>query len=886
MREQDQIIPNWVRRFLQLICPEYLYEEIEGDLIYRYNRDLLKHNNNKAKRRLVWNAIRFFRPGILMRNNFTKGLNYQIMLKYHLLVAWRVLLKNKLFSFTNVSGLAIGFACCIFITMYVLDELSYDQYHGKAHRIYRLLHNSGNLADTVSTSNNPADYSVWGNAPVATALKAEFPEVEQVVRFSGRASTVLRKGDNIFNEPNIFIVDSTVFDVFSWKFVAGDPETALAQPNSVVLTESTAQKYFGDEDPLGQTIEVDAIAGRINERSTCMVTGILADIPHNSHFTFDVLLPMSMFKKSRPGVFTAWGYVDSYTYFVVPEGFDIAVLQAKMHAFTRRHVTEWSYNVMIEPLSKAYLYSKAKRQPGVTGNLSNIYIFSAIAVFILFIACINFMNLSTARSMTRAKEVGVRKVAGAQQGVLRAQFLTAAVLLSLLAGVLSLAIALLLLPSFQALTGKQLSYELILAPKVLTALLAATIVSGFFAGFYPAMVLSSFRPSQVLKGILKASFQGAALRKGLVVFQFTLSITLIAGTVVVFSQLEHLRSIDTGFNQEQMLVINFDYDGKVQERLEMIKNEFEKHPSIISAAASRTVPGGHFPKATTLIETATGEMQSKAPDLYEVDFDFIPHFDIDVVAGRAYSRDFPADTANSMVINEAAARLWGYTNPEDALGKKFSQWGKEGRIIGVVKDFNYVSLHNKVEPLTLRLEPRYSMSYLTLQVTPNDLPATIREVEQKWASLAPHRPFLYSFLDDSFNRQYQDDVRFGKVFGVFAMLAIFIACLGLFALAAWTAERRIKEIGIRRVLGASFGQIVSLLSADFMKLVLISMLIATPLAWYAMTRWLESFAYQVGIKWWIFAVAGLTAAVIALITVSFQSVKAASMNPARSLRTE
>jgi putative ABC transport system permease protein len=886
VKEEDHIIPRWVSQFLQLICPEHLYEEIEGDLIYRYHKDLLQHNNNKAKRRLVWNAVRFFRSGILMRNNFTKGLNKQIMLKYHLLVAWRVLLKNKLFSLTNISGLAIGFACCIFITMYVLDELSYDKYHAKANRTYRLLHHSGNLADTASTSNNPKDYDVWGNAPVGVSLKAEFPEVEQVVRFSGRARTILRRGDKVFNEENIFIVDSTVFDVFSWKFVSGNPQTALAEPNSIVLTESTAKKYFGDENPIGQTLEVDAISGRINEASTCMVTAVLEDIPHNSHFTFDVLMPMSMFKRSRPGVFTSWGYVDSYTYFTVKDGFDINILQAKMHNFTRRHVTDWSYNVLIEPLSDAYLHSEAKRQPGVTGNLSNIYLFSAIAVFILIIASINFMNLSTARSMTRAKEVGVRKVSGARQGALMTQFLTEAVLLSLISACIAYLVVLLIMPGFRELTGKEISIELLFAPGTVAILMASSVIVGLFAGLYPAVVLSSFLPSQVIKGIIKASFQGAVLRKGLVIFQFTLSIALIAGTAIVFNQLAHMRSVDLGFEQDQMLVIDYGYDGRVQSNIDYIKNEFEKLPFVASVSATRTVPGGYFPKAGTNVETPSGEMINFGPNLYEVDFDFVDHFGIEVVAGRGYSRDFPADTAKSLVINEAAARLWGYPTPEDIIGKKFQQWGREGRIIGVVEDFNYVSLHDQVEPLTLRLDPKWSTSYLALELNTNNLPVAISQIEDTWKELAPYRPFLYSFLDDSFNRQYQADVRFGKVFGVFAALAIFIACLGLFGLAAWTAERRIKEIGIRRVLGASFGQIISLLSVDFMKLVIIAIVIATPLAWYVMSKWLDGFAYQVSMQWWIFAAAGLMAAIIALVTVSFQSVKVASMNPARSLRTE
>jgi putative ABC transport system permease protein len=886
VKEQDQIIPFWVSRFLQLICPGHLYEEIEGDLIYRYNKDLLKHNSNKSKRRLVWNAIRFFRPGILMRNNFSKGLNRQIMIRYHLLVAWRVLLKNKFFSLTNISGLAIGFACCIFITLYVLDELSYDRYHTKVDRTYRLLHNSGNLADTASTSNNPKDFDVWGNAPVGVALKAEFPEVEQVVRFSGRARTILRKNDKVFNEENIFIVDSTVFEVFSWKFVAGDPQKALAQPNSIVLTKSTAKKYFGDENPVGQTIEVDAIPGRINEASTCMVTAVLEDIPHNSHFTFDVLMTMSMFKKSRPGVFTAWGYVDSYTYFTVKEGFDINILQAKMHDFTRRHVTDWSYNVLIEPMGDAYLHSEAKRQPGVTGNLSNIYLFSAIAVFILIIASINFMNLSSARSMTRAKEVGVRKVSGARQWALMSQFLTEAVLLSVISAGIAYLIVLAAMPGFRELTGKEIGLELLFLPGTIVILLGSAVVVGLFAGIYPAVVLSSFLPSQVIKGIIKASFQGAVLRKGLVIFQFTLSIALIAGTTIVYNQLEHMRSVDMGFEQDQMLVIDYGYDGRVQSKIDFIKDEYKKMPFVASVSATRTVPGGHFPQAGTRVETSSGEMINHAPNLYEVDFDFVKHFDIEVVAGRGYSREFPADTAKSMVINEAAARLWGYPNPEDIIGKRFSQWGRDGSIIGVVKDFNYVSLHDQVEPLTLRLEPKWSTSFLALELKTTDLPAALSQIEDTWKQVAPHRPFLYSFLDDSFNRQYQADVRFGKVFGVFAVLAIFIACLGLFGLAAWTAERRIKEIGIRRVLGASFAQIISLLSADFMKLVAVAIVIATPLAWYVMSRWLESFAFQTEIRWWVFALAGLMATLIALITVSFQSAKAASMNPAKSLRSE
>ncbi|HEY0611491.1 MAG TPA: FtsX-like permease family protein, partial [Chitinophaga sp.] len=525
-------------------------------------------------------------------------------------------------------------------------------------------------------------------------------------------------------------------------------------------------------------------------------------------------------------------------------------------------------------------------QPGLTGSLSNVYIFSMIAIFILFIACINFMNLATARSMERAKEVGVRKAVGAYQQGLISQFLTESVVISLVATLLAAGLIFMALPPMRNITGKPFPYEDLLSWKALPVLIITPLAVGILAGSYPAWVLARFKPALVLKGKFESSGKGVMLRKSLVVLQFTLSIALIASTVIVFTQLDHLRTHGLGFRQDQMLVIDNGGDQEVNKRIETVKAAFLRNPAVLMASASRAVPGDFFPNAYTQIESRSGEMLHFDPALYEIDFDFIPAYEMKMAAGRAYSRDFPADAEQSLVINEAAAKLWGYNNPSDIVGKRFDQWGRKGTVIGVVKDFNYQSLHHKVEPLALRMAPPEVINRVSLRVKADHISQTIKELERTWHELVPYRPFLYSFMDQSFNQQYQQDQRFGEVFTAFAFLTIFIACLGLFGLATYATEQRIKEIGIRKVLGASVSNIVSLLSSGFVKLVMLAFLIATPLAWWGMHQWLQGFAYRVDIQWWVFALAGLLAIVIALFTVSYQAVRAALMNPIRSLRSD
>ncbi|MEL6919001.1 MAG: ABC transporter permease, partial [Bacteroidota bacterium] len=634
------------------------------------------------------------------------------MFRNYIKIAWRNLLKNKVYSLINIGGLAIGMACFLLIASYIKNELSYDTYHAKAEKIYRVVHHNGD---------NLEDRWIWGNAPVGPALKKDFSEVVDVVQFSGRSDILLEYNDRSFQEGDCFYATPSALNVFSWPLVSGNPETALKAPYSIVLTESTAKKYFGNEDPMGKVI--DGIGGRAND-GKYTITGIMKDVPENSHFSFDVLMSMSSFYQTRPEIFGFWGYVDFYTYFSVTDNFDQKAFQAKMPSFLERNRpaedAEYYYNLSFEPLKDTYLKSKAARQPGVTGSLSNIYIFGLIGIFILIIACINFMNLATARSMERAKEVGVRKVIGANKRGLVHQFLGESMLMVVLSSLFGLGLVLLALPVMQNLTGKVLSASDVFGYSTLSLYFGVAIATGLLAGSYPAFILSRFKPAAVLKGIFRSSEQGVAIRKVLVVFQFSLSVALIASTIIVYFQLNFMLNKNLGFDREQQLVIDFNWDNEVGDKIDVIKDAFLQLPGVTSVSASRTVPGEHFPAAGTSVETKEGQMDTFDPFLYEVDVDFIPHYNLEMVAGRSYSRDFPSDTISSMVVNEAAAHSFGYADPSEIIGKKFEQWGKEGTIVGVVKDFNYMSLHQNIAPLTLRLEQE-SSRYFSLKVKSENL---------------------------------------------------------------------------------------------------------------------------------------------------------------------
>ncbi len=871
--------PKHFLQFFRWFCnPDYV-EDIEGDLFERFQKRTIE--NKYAKWLFTLDVLKLFRPGIIRPFTGSQKLNNYGMISNYYKVSMRNILRNKTFSFLNISGLSVGIASCILILIYVNNELSYDTYNSNYENTYRVIHYYGQQGEELDYATLPTkEYQVWGNAPVAPAMQDFFPEVEKVFRFTSDAPWLFSYNGITHSESDVLFADSTAFDLFDWKVLAGNPETALVHPNTVVLTSALAKKYFGDENPIGKSIIMD-------NADPYEVTAVV-EIPTNSHFKFNGLISMSTFRRSRPGIFDSWGYVDFYTYFTLKPGTSIEQLKEKVPDFLDAKFTnQFNYHLAFEPLSDAYLHSDAGRQPGPVGSMGDIYIFTSVAIFILLIACINFMNLSTARSVERAKEVAIRKTIGSQRSALIHQFLIEAVLVTFIASLLAALLVFFGHNLLELVSGKTLPIDwLFTAPNALLAFVGILII-GIIAGSYPAFVLSTFRPITVLKGSFKTSSRGIWLRKSLVVLQFALSIILLAGAAVVSSQLDFLQKYDLGFDSEQVLVIDFGYDSEVQRKREYLKQQFLNHPDVDMVSVSRATPGDFFPNAGTgVADPVSGEITYKGPAIYEVDEDFIPTYQMNMVAGRNFSEDFPLDSANALILNESAAKLYGYPNPQDVIGKSFEQWGREGKVIGVVEDFNYVSLHEDVEPLSIRFGTQYNVSVISLKLNSQDYSKTLSELENIWNGVVPHRPFDTRFADQNFDAQYDADERFGMIFSIFSTLAIFVACLGLFGLTIYSTTQRNKEIGVRKVLGASTSRIIALLSKDFLALFLIALIIAIPLSWYVMNSWLDGFAYRISLGFEVFAISALVTLVVAFITMSFKTVNAALANPVDSLRDE
>jgi putative ABC transport system permease protein len=795
------------------------------------------------------------------------------MIRNYLKIAFRNLWRHRAFSFINILGLTVGMTAFFLIFLYVQFELGYDASHSKADRIYRIVCDIKTPTETIN-ANGPS----WAVGP---HIQKEFPgEIEASVR-TNRSSLLVRRGEVKFQEDNSLFADSAFFRVFDFRLLKGNPLTALNDELSIVLSETAAKKYFGKEDPLGKTVLLTA-AGY-----NATITGVMKDMPENSTINADMLVSMStQTRKFNPRLDNQWGNYGNRTYIMLRPGINAKGLEKRLPAFLNKlNGSEMKQSQMyptlfLEPLRSVYLYSS--REGTKAGNIKNVYIFIIIAVFILLIACFNFVNLTTARSAERAKEVGVRKVVGAARGQLARQFIGESIILCLIAFLLSVLLSALLFHLFNQLSGKIIGHNIFDHPGDLLMLFGIAIVIGILAGSYPALVLSSFQPITVLKGRFTTGTKGILLRKSLVVAQFTISIALIIGTIIVYSQMKYMRSEDLGFTKDQKLILDTHGD----DGRDALKQAVAGLPGVTSVSMAGSVPGGGNPGAYSQIENVKGDMQIANLDLYFVDFDYIPQYKMKVLAGRAFSREFQTDTTQSMIVNEAAMKMFGYSRPEQIIGRKFDQWGRRGTIIGVLKDFHFRSLQEVIKPLSIRIEPD-GCSLISAQLAGGkNMPATIAAIEAKWKSLIPNRPFSYYFLDEFFDRQYRSEDRFGRLFLNFAVLAIFISCLGLLGLASYSTMQRTKEIGIRKVLGASVGTIVNLLSREFLALVAISFLVAAPLAWYFMNKWLAGFEYRMTVGWWIFAAAGIMAVVIALFTVSFQAIKAAIANPVKSLRTE
>jgi putative ABC transport system permease protein len=795
------------------------------------------------------------------------------MFKNYFKIATRSLWRHKAFSFINIMGLAVGMTACFLIFLYVRFETSYDNFHTKADRIYRIVADVKTPSETITTQGITS-------GPIAINIKRDFPEVEDAVRLTGD-DFLVRKGDVIFQEKKTVLADSTLFNVFDFPLISGNKNTALREPMSIVISQTAAKKYFGNINPLGQHVLLTSAA--INST----ITGVMKDIPENSQIKADMFISMSSYKPiyGFPTSDSEWTNHNFYTYVLLKPHTDAKNLESKFPAFMEFHHGRQAKELQmqdylsLEPLRNVYL--KSKRDGFVSGSINNVYIFSVVAIFILLIACVNFINLTTARSAERAKEVGIRKVVGAARLQLAKQFIGESVIISLMAFVISVFLCALLMPLFNQLAGKIISPNIFNNPFNIPRLFILSLGIGMIAGIYPSLVLSSFKPVSVLKGRFATGTQGLLLRKGLVVFQFTISIILIVGTIVVYTQLAYMRNQDLGFSKDQTIFINTNFD----KNKDAFKQSLSSIPGVLSSCYSAFIPGGGNASAYSEMQNIAGDIQKTNLDLYFVDFDYIRQYQLKLVAGRGFSGDFKTDSTQAMVINESAARSLGYAFPKDAVGRNYSQWGSKGKIIGVLKDFHYQSLQQQIRPLTMRYEPG-AFGLISIKVSSANMSATIKAIENKWQQIIPNRPFEYNFLDEFFDQQYRAEDRFGNLFFNFAVLAIFISCLGLLGLASYSTIQRTKEIGVRKVMGASISNIINLLSVEFMKLVLIAFVVASPLAWFCMDKWLQDFAYRTNITWWVFALAGLAAVMISFLTISFQAFKTALANPVDSLRVE
>lgn len=796
------------------------------------------------------------------------------MIKNNFKTAFRYLWSHKIFSDINLIGLATGLCVCFFALLYVQFELSYDNYNQKEDRIYRL----------VTDVKTPAGINYESaSAPMAPAIQAAFPEVQSATRVFLDYLIVQKDQDN-FGEEAIAYADSSLFSVFTLPLLRGNSATVFNAPFDIVLSETYARKYFGNDDPIGKTLLIDG-------KNRATVTGVMKDMPYNSHFRVGLFLSMStLLKEYAPSMNTNWNKFGFYTYLLLPKNYDPARLAAKLPDFVKKNMDESQvkYSLALEPLKDVYLKEKPRGNrtgTSASGNISNVYIFSLIAIFVLFIACFNFINLTTAFSLQRAKEIGVRKVLGASKKQLIFQFLFDAVLLCIIAVVIALFLCVFLLPVFNQLSEKIISISIFEHIHYVGLLLLIAFSIGLLSGIYPAFFLSSFQPISSLKGKFISGTKGLALRKVLVVTQFAISIILIVATIVVYTQLHFMKNHELGFKKDHQLVIDFHFDKQIIDHEEAVKQQLSGIPGIGKISMSSAIPGRYNHTFPTEIENPDKGMTEFRTNSYFVDYDFLSQYQIQLIAGRYFSKDISSDLKNAMIINEATLKSLGYNDPNAAIGKRFTQRGNSGTIIGVVKDFHFHSFTEEVQPLTLMVTPGF-FTFLTLNISSKNLQATLKNLESKWKELAPGMPMIYFFADDAYNAQYKSEAQFGKLFLCLSVIAILLSCLGLLGLSAFSTVERTKEIGIRKVLGSSVPAIVKLLTKDFLKLILIAFVIGVPIAWLGMYKWLQEFAYRIHISWWIFALAGISVMVIALLTISFQAIKAAIANPVDSLRSE
>lgn len=810
------------------------------------------------------------------------------MIKNYFKIAFRNLAKYKFISFINLFGLTIGFTCCLLILTYILNELSYDRYNKNADNIYRITRTfyNGNGDATLKLSTIAPPFGYY--------LPTDFPEIQKMTRLLNNGTTPLKYEDKLINEPNVYFADENIFDVFTIAVLKGNPATALKDPFSVMLTEETAKKYFGDEDPINKVL-------RANNQFDVKVTGIYKDFPSNAHLHPNMLVSFNTLKDSavygEKNLQTNWGNNSFFTYILLPKNYNIKNMEARFPAFLDKHMAGQFRTVQpskgtkldLQKLTDIHLHSHTDYEAEPNGDIKRVYIFSCIAFFILLIACINYMNLSTARAALRAREIGIRKVIGARKKELIIQFLSESLLLTWASILIAFFLLFLLLPWLNKISEQDLSVGILLKWQILVPLLFAPFIVGIISGIYPALFMSSFQPVKTLKGLFKIRGSSISFRKVLVVTQFAISIILIITTMIVFQQMRFMQQTSLGYDKEHLVTLP--YYTQLDGQYESFRNSLLQNSSIKEAGRSSRIPTGRLLDDMSASAPGTDSMVPVKAEIRYVaaDYDFIPTYGIHIVAGRNFSREYGTDTSG-FVINEAAVKAIGWKSPEQAIGKNFKYGFINGKIIGVMHDFHFESLHQEIKPMILIMpaaaQGQSFYNALSVKIAGNNVPAALATLKNTWQKYLPDFPYQYTFLDENFSKLYASEQKQETIFTAFACIAIFIACLGLLGLSAFTINQRIKEIGIRKVMGASISSIVALLSKDFLKPVGIAAIVAFPVAWYFMDKWLRDFAYRISISWWIFIAAGILAALIALITISFLAIKAAMANPVKSLRTE
>ena len=794
------------------------------------------------------------------------------MLKNYFIAAVRNLYKNKGFTAINILGLSIGLASFALISLYVYYEISFDRYHANANRIFRIVEN-------LKTENEMLYQSV-SSPPMGPALQRDFPEVEAYVRLNG-TDMLVRHGDIVFNEAECYFADSTIFKVFSFPLIAGDERTALTDPHTIVLTRSAAQRYFGDGEALGQTLEID--------KESYKVTGVMEDVPENSHFRFTVLVSFSTWSiPNKENESRAWFWNGFHTYLLLRDEHQVDGLRAKMKGFIDRNIEKggmYYEDLPLQVLTDIYMKEMPRSwENGKRGSLSNLYILSLIALFILVIASFNYVNLATARASRRLKEVGLRKVLGAQRRMLIAQFLSESFLVSLLATALGAGMSWAVLPLFNTLLETNLSLSILPVEYIIGSFVLLAALLGLLSGIYPAIIISGFSPLDIFRPSLRGFFSHQFFRRVLVSVQFVISITLVAGTLLVYNQLSLMRTRNLGFQKDATLLLPLNGNRDMRQRMDVVKEQLLKQPGVISVTASHTIPGQSTTNLYGMVEIQDGKMSPTNINTNFVDHDYLPAYGIPLVSGRNFSKQLPADDSTAFIVNETAMRDFGWTL-QTALGKKINQNGREGTVIGVCQDFHYRSLHHAIEPLLLEVN-RYAYNTLSLKIHSDNIPAVVAALDGQWKQLAPGYPFSYSFLDQDYDKLYKADAQLGKVASVFSGLAIFVGCLGLLGLTSFAVERRVKEMSIRKVLGASVGNIIMIISWEFIALIGVAFVLSVPLTYYLVSKWLANFTERISIGPVSFVVAGVSVLVLAWSTVSFLSFRAATTNPSQALRQE